>query len=402
VGVEDTLVRLLSDLVAIESVNPAYPGGERGEVAVAAYVAEYCRRLGLDVSRQPVLPGRENVLAELRVAGARGTVLFEAHMDTVNLDASGSMGEGGLRPEVRDGRLYGRGACDAKGALAGMLSALERLVARRGDLGVNVVLAATVDEEYQFRGVLAMIDQYLGPERQVDAAVVGEPTDLRVVVAHKGCVRTRISTVGRAAHSSRPEEGVNAVEHMAQVVTALQDHRRRLAERRHQLTGSPTLSIGRIWGGTAVNIVPDRCTIEVDRRLLPGEDAASALAEIDGVLAALRASDPAVQIEREAPFVADWPLDTPVEALVVRAAVAACRDLGLPDTPVGVAYGSDASKLQALRGVPSIVLGPGSIAQAHTADEFVPVDQLAYAADLYARTAFHAAALLAGAGGPKS
>jgi len=388
---EQPLVRLLGELVAIESVNPAYPGGARGEAAVAGLVAEYCRRLGLDVWRQPVLPGRENVVAELRVPGARHTLLFEAHMDTVGLDG---MGERGLQPELRDGRLYGRGACDAKGALAAMLAALRTLIDRRAELGVNVVLAATVDEEYQYRGVLALIEQLVDAGRRVDAAVVGEPTELALVVAHKGCVRTRITTIGRAAHSSRPEEGINAIEGMVAVVAALDRHRRDLAGRRHPLVGSPTLSIGRIWGGTAVNIVPERCTIELDRRLIPGETAASALAELDAVLSEVRAGSPAVAIEREPPFVADWALDTPPEAAIVQAAAAACRALGQPDRPVGVAYGSDASKLWALRAIPSIVLGPGSIAQAHTEDEFVPVDQLVAAAELYAETAVRLGPLL--------
>jgi acetylornithine deacetylase len=376
----DGMVRLLSDLVAIESVNPAYPGGERGEVALAEFVEDHCRRLGLDVTRQGVLPGRENVYAELRTPDARGTLLFEAHMDTVGLDA---MGERGLLPERRGGRLYGRGACDAKGSLAGMLSAMALLVARRRELRVDVVLAATVDEEYRFRGVLALLES----GRRLDAAVVGEPTDLRLVVAHKGCLRTRISTIGRTAHSSRPEEGVNAVEHMARVIDVLGDLRRRLAGRKHPLVGPPTLSIGRIWGGTAVNIVPERCTIEIDWRTTPGDDAQRALAELDATLAAAQREHPELRIEREEPSVADWALDTPPDAAVVRAAQSACRSLGLPAAPVGVPYGSDASKLQALGGVPSIVVGPGSIAQAHTADEFVPLDQLLAAAELYARTA---------------
>jgi acetylornithine deacetylase len=390
------LVTLVSALVAIESVNPAFAGGQRAETAVAEFVADHCRRLGLDVERQPVLPAegktpaRENVLAELSVSGARRTLLFEAHMDTVALDASGSLRDGGLTAETRAGRLYGRGTCDTKGALAAMLAALETLLARRRELGVNVVLAATVDEEHRFRGVLALLES----ARTFDAAVVGEPTDLRVVVAHKGVARTRISTVGRAAHSSRPDEGINAIERMVPVIAALGDLRHRLAQRRHPLVGSPTLSIGRIWGGTAVSVVPDRCTVEIDRRVIPGETAGGALAEIDEALAAARRDLPDLEYEREAPFVADWPLDTPPDAAVVRAARSAARALALPDSPTGVPYGSDASKLQALGGVPSIVLGPGSIAQAHTAEEFVPIDHLSRAAELYARTALNLAALL--------
>ena len=378
------LVRLLSDLVAIESVNPAYPGGSSGEVALADYVEEYCRRLGLAVTRQPVLPGRDNILAELRVPGAQQTLLFEAHMDTVDL---GTRGARALQPEVRDGRLYGRGSCDTKGSLAAMLLAMEALQAAGERLRVNVMLLASVDEEHAFRGVTAFVDS----SRPVHAAVVGEPTELRLVVAHKGCVRWRLSTTGRAAHSSRPEEGDNAIDQMAEVLQSLRAFQARLRERRHPLVGSPTLSVGRIWGGTGVNIVPERCTIEIDRRLIPGEDAQGALAEVDAFLAECAADNPVLKIAREEPFVVDWPLETPDDAAVVSAARAACANLNLPTQPTGVPYGTDASKLWALGGIPAIVLGPGSIAQAHTAEEYISLADVVAAAELYRRIALHLA-----------
>jgi acetylornithine deacetylase len=376
------LVPLLSDLVTLESVNPAYPGGSRGEAAVADYVEDRCRRFGLAVTRQPVLTGRDNILAELRVPGAQQTLLFEAHMDTVDL---GPLGARALQPEVREGRLYGRGSCDTKGSLAAMLLAVETLQTERERLRVNVVLLAAVDEEHGFRGVTAFVDS----SYPVQAAVVGEPTELRIVVAHKGCVRWRLSTTGRAAHSSRPEEGDNAIDQMADVVQALRAFQSRLRERRHPLVGSPTLSVGRIWGGTGVNIVPERCTIEIDRRLIPGEDAQGVLAEVDAFLAECAAGNPVLKITREEPFVADWPLETPDDAAVVSAGRAACADLNLPPEPIGVPYGTDASKLWALGGIPAIVLGPGSIAQAHTGEEYVSLTEVAAAAELYRRIALH-------------
>jgi acetylornithine deacetylase len=381
---DDALVRLLADLVAIDSVNPAYPGGV-GEAALAAAVEDVGRRLGLDTERQPVLLDRDNVLLSLTVPNARGTLLFEAHMDTVSHDA---MGERALRPAMRDGRLYGRGACDTKGSLAAMLAAMARLVERRADLAVNVLLLAAVDEEYQYRGIAHFVAAGL----PVTAAIVGEPTALHPVIAHKGCVRWRIVTHGRAAHSSRPAEGHNAIVQMAVVIQALEALAPALAARRHPLVGAPTLSIGRIWGGTGVNIVPDRCTIEIDRRTIPGEDPASALAEIDACLATLQAADPRLRLEREEPFVVDWALDTPPDAAIVAAMIDAARALGTPATPIGAAYGTDASKLWALAGVPSVVLGPGSIAQAHTADEYVSLDDLTAAAALYTQAALNLSA----------
>lgn len=380
---DERLVQLLSDLVSIESVNPIYPGGERGESGMAAYVEDHCRRLGLDVALQAVLPDRENVVAGLRVPGAKRTLLFEAHMDTVEI---ASMGDRALQPEVRDGRLYGRGSCDTKGSMAAMLTAMEALLGQRRDLAINVLFLASVDEEFHFRGVTAFCQS---PDYSVDAAVVGEPTDLRVVVAHKGAIRWRLSTVGRAAHSARPEEGNNAIDQMSEVLRALRDLKPRWQTRQHPLVGAPTLSVGRIWGGVGVNIVPDRCTIEIDRRVIPGEEPMAALAEIDALLAELCAGHPAIMVEREEPFVVHWPLDTPAGAAIATAAGRACRDVDVDPTPMGVPYGTDASELSRVRHIPSIVLGPGSIAHAHTNDEFVPIADLVAAAEIYRRTALH-------------
>jgi acetylornithine deacetylase len=381
-GTDDKVVRLLADLVAIESVNPVFAEGGNSESGVAAYIEDHFRRLGLDTLRQPVLPGRDNVLVELKAPGARQTLLLEAHMDTVGLDG---MGERGLQPEVRDGRLYGRGACDDKGSLAAMMAALEWLFARRRELRVNVLLLCAVDEEFKFRGVMAFIDR----KTPVLGAVVGEPTDLRPVVAHKGVVRWRLSTIGRSAHGSRPEEGVNAIDQMADVLCALRRLQSRFQAQKHALVGSPTLNVGRIWGGTGVNTVPDRCTIEVERRIIPGEEHAAVLAEVDALLAEVRAAQPGLTVEREEPFVTTPTLGTPLNAAVVASVRRACRDAGACDEPVGVPYGSDASKLWTFGGIPSVVLGPGSIDQAHTANEYVPIDALCQAARLYASTALN-------------
>lgn len=383
---DECLIQTLNELIQIESVNPAYPGGNRGEEGVAAFVEAYCRRLGLDIARQAVLPRRENVLATLSVPGARQSVLFEAHMDTVALEPMGSRA---LEPEIRNGYLYGRGACDTKGSLAAMLGAMESLVERRAELGVNVHLLASVDEEHRYRGILAFLESGI----PVHAAIVGEPTDLQVVIATKGCVRFHITSLGRSAHSSNPDKGVNAIDHMADILIALRGYQARLAERRHSLVGQPTLSVGRVWGGIGVNIVPDRCTIEIDRRIIPGEEPASALAEIDAVLANVRESNPHFCVEREEPFLIDWALDTPPDSPIVAATQAVAREIGSPSAPVGVPYGTDASKLWALAQVPSIVFGPGSIEQAHTANEFVPIEHLTTAREFLMRSVLKFSAL---------
>ncbi len=372
---DDRVVELLREMVRIESVNLAYPGGV-GEAAMADYVETWARAAGFRVERQVLDTGQTNVLVTLDVPNAAGTLLYEAHMDTVALAPM----ERALDAEVRDGRVYGRGACDTKGSMAAMMVAMERLAARRDELAVNVALVAVVDEEHAFTGVL----RYIASDAEATAAVVGEPTDLRLVIAHKGCVRGEVRTTGKAAHSAKPHLGVNAIDAMADVLVGLRELPETLARQSHPLLGSPTFSVGLIEGGTGVNVVPASCAITYDRRVLPHERHDDALAELDAALDRVRARRKDATIERPAPYLVSDALDTEPDAPLVRAASSACEAAGVDPDPIGVPYGTDASKLQTRRGIPAVVLGPGSIGQAHGADEFVPIDELHLAAEIYA------------------
>jgi len=373
------VVQLLTDLVSIESVNPGLIGGQRGEAALAEYVTAYLARLGLAVESQPVLPGRANVLGYLPGQNA-ARIIFEAHMDTVTLEPMPDA----LIPRLNGGRLYGRGACDTKGSLAGMLYALKLLKEHTAGRHASVLMAATVDEEVAFRGVLALVES----KPDAHAAIVGEPTSLIPVIAHKGVVRWRIRTRGRAAHTSKAHEGNNAIYQMIEVIRRLREQLEpRLATRTHPLAGAPSLCVSVIHGGLQVNIVPNECVIEIDRRTVPGETHVQVLAEVDQVLDEIRRREPTFVIEREAPTVADWPLDTPAGSAIARAGLAACRAIRGSAELGAVPYGSDASKLSVLGHIPAIVLGPGDIAQAHTADEWAPVAEVVQAAEIYAQAA---------------
>jgi acetylornithine deacetylase len=373
------VTQLLADLVAIESVNPALKGGERGEVAVAEYVTDYLARLGLEAESQLVLPGRANVLGRLR-GNNLANLILEAHMDTVALEPMPDA----LVPRICDGRLYGRGACDTKGSLAAMLCALKLLQAHAAGKHASVILAATVDEELGVRGVYALVES----GTRADAAIVGEPTGLMPAIAHKGVVRWRTRTTGRAAHASRPDEGNNAIYQMVEVIRTLRaELEPRLAARVHPLFGSPTLTVSMIRGGLQANTVPPECVIEIDRRTIPGEKHEQVLAEVDAVLDEIRQRDPTFKIEREAPMFVDWALETSPDSAIARAAMDACRAIRGAGELGAVPYGSDASKLSALAHIPSVVLGPGDIAQAHTADEWVPIAEVVQAAEIYAQIA---------------
>lgn len=370
-------IDILDDLIRIDSVNPHYSPTASGEGELAAYVQQRCEAAGLTVRRQPVLPGRDNIIAELRVGRPEATLLFESHMDTVSF---GNMANP-LVPDYREGRIYGRGACDTKATLAGMLWALEAC-AREPELQrCDLVLCASVDEEYAYRGLSAFMELGI----PIAGAVVGEPTELSIVVAHKGCVRFALTTLGRSAHSSMPQLGENAIMHMAQMIDCLRQYDEECRLAAHPLCGTPTLSIGTIQGGQQVNIVPDRCRITVDRRLIPGETPEQVLGEVYERLLDY-AKQQGIRIELET-LLSDPALNTSLEAGVVAAAQEASAGLGLQLSPAGVPYGSNASKLQHVQGIPSVVFGPGSIAQAHSDEEWVLAADVAAAANWYLQLA---------------
>lgn len=380
---QDEIVALLSDLVAIESVNPAYKGGQRGEVAVGEYIAAYLRKLDITPQFQEALPWRSNVVGELR--GTRDkTLILEAHMDTVTLEPMPDA----LTPHVRDGRMYGRGACDDKASIAAMLYALKLLQEHGNGDHATVLFAATVDEEVAYGGVLALVQAQLQAPSRANGAVVGEPTRLVPVIGHKGVERFVIRTRGRAAHTSRLQEGNNAIYQMVEVIRALRETvEPRFPARYIPRVGAPTMCISTIHGGLQVNMVPDECVIEIDRRTVPGEMPAQVLAEIDAVLDEVRRREPTFQIEREPAAVSDFALDTPPGSSIAQAAKRACAALDLPSEFGGAPYGTDASKLAEVAHIPSIVLGPGDILQAHTNDEWVEIKQVVQAAEIYAQMA---------------
>ncbi|MGD9649089.1 MAG: M20/M25/M40 family metallo-hydrolase, partial [Pirellulales bacterium] len=277
------VVATLADLVATPSVNPmgrGLSGPEFFEHRVTEYLERLFRDKQIRSQRQAVEPLRENILA--RVDGAvppeegGPLVLFEVHQDTVPVDG---MTIDPWRPEVREGRLYGRGSCDIKAGMAAMLGALVRLADERPNARPTLVLACTVNEEHGYTGALALPEVWergapgdLLPRRP-DVAVIAEPTNLDVVVAHKGAIRWRLRTHGRAVHSSQPQLGDSAVYRMARVLQALERYAVEICPTlgQHPLCGQVTLSVGTIHGGLSVNSVPDECASEIDRRLLPGE-----------------------------------------------------------------------------------------------------------------------------------
>jgi acetylornithine deacetylase/succinyl-diaminopimelate desuccinylase-like protein len=366
---EMTPQEILRDLVAIPSVHPemATDPDVAGEARMAAYLGAWFRRLGFAVELPETSPGRPNVIARFGPARPARTLMIEGHLDTQGIDG---MTVPPFAAQVRDGRLFGRGACDMKGPMAAALWALDRPTADAlAAAGIAVIFAGAIGEEKGNEGARQLVAGGL----TADEAVVLEPTGLDVIHAHKGTFWFEVQVGGRASHGSRPREGVNAILGATDLAAEL-IRRTEALPRRHPLLGAPTLNPGLIRGGTAPNVVPDRCTVTFDRRVLPGESREEILADVRAAAEALR----------EAGRIAGWSAhvvcDTPAvetagDTPLVRRLLAAAAAEGAAARAGGSPWYSDAGPFAAACGS-FCVFGPGGIAQAHTADEYILVSEL--------------------------
>ncbi len=371
----ERLTQLAAELVSIPSVNPldGPVGDGRGEAEVAARVESTLKEAGIAAELREVLPGRPNVVA--RVPGqSEEVVWFDAHLDTVS-------GEGmafePFEARMEEGRLLGRGAADDKASLAAMMAAL-MAVAQSGDKPPKtVIFTATVDEEYQMRGLMSLLDSGM----TATAAVVGEPSGLEIIIAHKGVARFRMTTSGKAVHSSRPDDGINAIYRMGKVLGAFEAYAKGgVGRETHPMLGKATLSVGVIGGGKHVNVVPDRCEVEVDRRLLPGEDARRAVSDVRDYLNNALQEDLGLKVG--APDLSIPGMSIPSESPLAQSVAAAVREV-TGKAPLNGMQGTTHAGPLTQAGIPAVVFGPGRMGQAHTATEELDLDQLEKAAAVY-------------------
>ena len=366
-------LKLLRDLIALPSVNAAFlPPGDphAGEAKVADYLAKRAAKARLDVERQPVAPGSDNLIVRLSPLGqVRHRIILAPHLDTVGGDDTKI-----YRATKKGNKLHGRGACDTKGSVTAMFRALENVAKRkRRPSATEIVFVGLMDEECNQTGSRA----FAKLQMKADLALVGEPTRCKVVTAHKGDLWLRLIATGMAAHGARPELGRNAIHSLAQCIVAIEtDYAALLRKRRHPLLGHATINTGTIRGGAQPNIVPAHCEADLDRRTLPGETFAKIRHEILGVLdkRGLKAklidvkdfTRPALETDPGLPWVRNF------------------MRVGRQKKPIGVDYYCDAANL-AGAGIPTVVWGPGDIAQAHTADEWIAVEQLERGTDMLTR-----------------
>jgi acetylornithine deacetylase/succinyl-diaminopimelate desuccinylase-like protein len=355
--------KLLRELIALPSVNPAFvppDDANAGEQRVAEFLAAVAARGGLDVEFRPVLPNRSNLIATCRAASkAKRRVVLAPHMDTVG--APGAV----FTPQLKGNRLYGRGACDTKGSVAAMLSALlEMAESRDRPKQTEIVFAGLIDEESLQSGSRALAASGL----KADLAIVGEPTRCKVVTAHKGAVWLKLETHGKAAHAARPELGENAAYKMARICTLLEtEYTAQLLKKTHPLLGHGTINVGAIHAGQQPNIVPAYCNALIDRRTLPGETNPSVIKELRTLFRSHGLS---------ADFSSIHPYACPaLETDFKHPLVARFMSSTNQRKPEGATFFSDAAVLAA-GGIASVLFGPGDIAQAHTPDEWIEVAQL--------------------------
>jgi acetylornithine deacetylase len=374
-AISDELQQLTCELVAIESVNPNLVAHGSGEANIADFVASWLRGQGLFVDIIEPLPGRKSVVGVLPGAGGGSSLMLNAHMDTVG---AGGMADAFL-PVVAKGRIYGRGAYDMKGSLAAiMIAAREAKKLRlRGDL----MVAAVADEEVASLGTSAVLQRH-----QADAAIVTEPTELRLCLAHKGFAWLEVETLGVAAHGSRADIGVDAVALMGRILTGVAELDRRLRSgRSHPLLGTGSIHASLITGGQEWSTYPARCVARLERRTIPGEDGGSALLEIEDLIAGARSEDPhlvasaTLLLERQP---SQLGVDNQVTDAVERAAT---EGLGKKPEIIGVAYWMDVALLNAA-GVPTVAFGPAGEG-AHADVEWVDLESLETCVRVYCRAA---------------
>jgi len=373
----EALASLARDLVRMPSVNP--PGDEK---QVAEFIADRLKSGGFEVDIYDVYPQRPNVTATLKGAEEGPTLLFNGHTDVVPV-GSGWTTEP-FKADVRNGRIYGRGSADMKGGLASMIVAMEALKETGIELRGNLVFSAVVDEEATGNGTRSLIERGL----KSDFAIIGEPTGLSIAIAHKGSVWFKITTHGKTVHSSMPHKGINAIYKMVRVINSLEDLSNKLQREAHPLLGPPTLSVGKITGGTKPNIVPEDCEIVVDRRLIPGETIGKVRAEFDELISAIKKEDEEFQADIEVIPGVVGPAEIPQNEPIVKALMSSTKKVIGRSIITGFTASCDAYYLIKQGRIPTAIFGPGEINQAHVADEYVEIAQLMAAAKIYALTAY--------------
>jgi acetylornithine deacetylase len=358
---EDELLDLLQELIRIESVNPTLASDGSGEARIAKFIHSYLQKMGLETKKQEIAPNRVNVIGILRGSGGGKSLILNGHMDTVSLLG---MEIDPLKAEYVDERVYGRGAIDMKSGLAAMIMAVKYLLQHQIKLAGDVILTFVADEEYASIGTEAIIKEY-----SADAAIVCEPTDLELVIAHKGFAWIKVDVLGKAAHGSLPSEGIDAIVKAGKFLAKLDQYESELAKKNHPLLGSPSIHASLINGGVELSTYPDHCKIELERRTIPGENQETVFEEMKSIINAVQSEDDQFNATFDVFFYRPA-LEGPKDSAIVKTVEKTrSKFLKRQTTFQGMSGWLD-SALLAAAGIPTVIFGPSG-AGAHGAVEYV-------------------------------
>jgi acetylornithine deacetylase/succinyl-diaminopimelate desuccinylase family protein len=371
-------IELLKDLIRIPSVNPSIEQSY-DEAAIASFIAKWFRKTKqFRVVEQSVKGSRFNVIATLEGKGHGKSLMLNGHMDTVGVSyVKGKP----FRPTFKAGRMYGRGSCDMKGALAAMMSTMLALAISKTPLLGDLTFTGVVDEEFRSIGTAELVKRV-----RSDAAIVGEPTNMNIAIAHKGYAWLEVQVIGREAHGSVPERGIDAIENMSKLLMQLDSLRKQYRRARHRLVGTPKIHASTVQGGTEWSTVPGKCVLHIERRLVPGERASDAVSEIRELIRGVARKNPEIRAEVRLIHHAD-PMEVPAGSPVVKLLTRNVKRMSRGGKVIGAPYWTDAAILVNKAKIPSCLFGPGDINVAHSSNESVRVRDVITTAEVYALTA---------------
>ena len=366
------LEKLLYNLVSINSTNLDYSDKTAGEEKIGDFVYEYFKKHNIDCIKQEVVNDRRNIIARIGEYKDRDTILFCSHLDTVYIEGMD------FKPKVINGKMYGPGSCDTKASLAAMMNTFAAIKKTSKKIP-NLYFVGVISEEILHYGIKKFLKEF----SDFNSAVIGEPTNLDIGIAHKGYIRLKIKTTGKSAHGSTPDLGINAIYSMEKLINRI---RTKLIPKykniSHDILGSPTINVGKIIGGISFNIVPDSCIIYIDRRTVPGESYNDVMGEFNDLIKEFKTNGNNffARIEnsiQSAPY-----LETDLEEKVVKVAFKNCKKINKDTKIRGLSYTTDGGFLSDIK-IPTIVLGPGDIQVCHRLGEFISLDQLNLASEIY-------------------
>ena len=373
---KDAIISLTQELVRV----PSFSSDAEGLSAIAHVISEEMKKAGLSVELMEAEKGLTNVIGKYRGSDTAPWILFNGHTDVVPVPSEKDWVSPPFSAEIKDGRIYGRGACDMKGGLAAMLTVPKIIFSLFPEYKGNLILAATVDEEIGgFNGMKYVVEQGI----KANMGIVCEPTDLKIVNVCKGLLWLKLRTRGISAHGGMPKQGVNAIHKMSIIIDALENYD--FPQTPHEILGKPSVNIGKIRGGSRPNVVPDFCEAEIDIRYLPGQIYQQIIDELNGLISDLRKQDP--QIDAEVKLVRyRSPVEISIEETVVKTVGEALRRiLGREPEFRGMISAADSEYL-VNAGIPSIMFGPGSDHLAHATNEWIAIDDILTAVKVYTAT----------------